>query len=422
MRFLTWIPLFILLQFSLCGQEDPIIPEPGYLNIAVVDGDGAPIDDVQVKLNGIIQSANPPAVYEVIAELAQAVSVDAIGWTFSPADTTVTLAEAEELTLTFIGHSVFTIELTVLALDGEDTPIDGVTVFLNDQAQAGQTPLALTLNPDTPYTLSVAADGWNFTPTDSTIILEGGGDAELIFRGEQPSLHLVLLEDFSNTSCMPCPEADEAMWEAVGLASGPALPIAFHPNFPSPADPFLQYSFIMNLMRSQFFYGIFALPNVRVDGIPVETPSSSSVILAAIEARLTVEPSVEMAVTREHDGAEVTVSVEGQVLRDVPAGDWRLYLLLIETLVHFDDADNGQTEYRNTVRHVNGEETGISGALGEPVTLSQGGDFQGSVTFTPTYGESPDDVVESNLRAVAFIQNSTTLEILDAVIDATGGP
>jgi hypothetical protein len=428
MRFLTWIPLFILLQFSLCGQEDPVIPEPGYLGVAVVDGAGVPVPDVRVKLNGVTQLANPPAVYEVVAELAQTVSVSATGWGFTPSDTTVTLAEAEELSLTFIAHSVLTAELTVRALDGEDAPIGGVTVSLNGEAQAGEAPLALTLNPDTPYSLSVAAEGWNFTPADSTIMLEGGGEAELIFRGEQPSMHLVLLEDFSNTSCVPCPEADEAMWEAVGQASGMALPIAFHPRFPNPSDPFYLYSFFqnppwsLNTVRTEVFYEISALPNVRVDGLPVSTPSSSATILADIETRLAVEPSLEMVVTREHDGAEVTVAVEGQVLREVPDGDWRLYMILIETLVHYDGASNGQTEFRNTVRHLNGESNGSGQPQGEAVDLGLGSAFQSSVVFTPNYGESPGGVVESNLRAVAFVQNTTTFEILDAVIDATGGP
>ncbi len=428
MRFLTWIPLFILLQFSLCGQEDPVIPDPGYLSIVVLDEAGAPIPEVRVELNGATQSAAPPAVYEVVAEMAHTVSVSATGWSFLPIDSTVTLAEAEELELTFIGHSVLTAELTVRALDGEDEPIAGATVSLDGDPQPGEAPLTLVLNSDTPYSLSVAAEGWNFTPADSTVMLEGGDEAELIFRGEQPSLHLVLIEDFSNIGCGPCPEADEAVWEAVGQASGPALPIAFHPRFPNPGDPFYRYSFFINMpwslntVRAEVFYEIIQLPVVKVDGFSIGTPSSSADILEAIELRLADEPSLEMTVSREHDGAEVTVSVEGQVLREVEDGDWRLYMLLIETLVHFDGGSNGQTEFRNTVRHLNGEDNDPGEPQGDPISLDLGATFQGSVTFTPNYGESPTGVVESNLRAVAFVQNSSSFEILDAVIEATGGP
>jgi len=418
MRFWTWIPLFILLQFSLCGQQDPVIPDPGYLTVTAQDTEGTPILDVRIDLQEIEQAQNAPATFEVVAGLPQQVRVSKTGWVFAPVDTTVTLAEGEELELVFVGVNVQPGEVTVRAVDGEDAAIPGVTVSVDGEAEEGSAPLTVVMNPDVPFTLSVEASGWIFAPADTSITLDPGAETEVVFVGTALSAHLVLVEDFSNTGCGPCPAADEAMWEAVGQASGAAMPIAFHGRFPFPGDPFYLYNTVMNVVRSEMFYGIFALPNVRVDGVPMTAPSASEEILSAIESRLAVPPSIEFVVTREQAGPEVTVNVEGSVIGEVPADDWRIYLLLIETFVHYEEASNGQTEYRNTVRHVNGEEDAIASGLGESIDLSPGAEFSVSATFTPDFG----DVVAENLRAVVFVQNSNTFEILDAAVEVTGGP
>lgn len=414
MRFRTWIPVFFMLQFSLCGQEDPVIPDPGLLTVVAEDEAGASIPDARITLNGIAQVAGPPSTFEVEADAAQLVSVDKTGWIFAPADTSVTLAEAEELELVFRGENVLPGRLTVRAVDGDFEPLPGVTVIVDGEAQAGSAPVTITRNPNVPITVSAAKSSWAFTPADTSVVLAPDSENEIVFRGELLR-HLVLLEDFSNILCLPCPAADAAMWEAVGLATSPAVPIAWHPNFPSPSDPFFLYSPAMNNVRYASFYGIFSLPNVRVDGIAVSTPSNSGVILAAIEARLQVPPSLVMQVLRAQDGAAVTVSVTGKVLREVPEGDWRIYLGLLETLVHYEGAPNGQTEYRNTVRHATGEGSPV---LGEAIDLPTGAEFVKEVTFTPDFGV----VVAENLRAFVFVQNSNTFEILDAAVEVSGGP
>ena len=344
MRLLSLFPLFILLQFSLCGQKDPVLTErdaPGQLTVLAQEADGGAIDGVAISIGGLLQAQTAPATFELPAEAPLTVGVAKEGWTFTPGELTVTLASDEERTVTFVGEAAAT--------------------------------------------------------------------------------RLVLLEDFSNTGCVPCPAADEAMWTAVGAASGTAMPIAWHPNFPAPSDPFFLYNILLghyaNDGSRNSFYGISQLPHIRVDGEAVGVPSDAVEIGQLIEARLALEPTLEMTVAHSVAGAEVTVSAEGTVLRAPPAGNWRLYLVLIENYVEFD-APNGQTDYRNTVRHVNGEDAGFNHPLGEPVTLSTGGTFSGSVTFTPDF-----DVVDvDDLRAVVFVQDSDSKLILDAAVEATGGP
>ncbi len=345
MRLFSWLPLFFLLQYSVCGQQDPIEPagttEPGLLTVLAEELGGQPIEGVAITLAGLLQTETAPATFELSPGVLIAVSVAREGYEFSPADTSITLSEGRADTLRF--------------------------------------------------------------------------------RGAAAAQRIVLVEDFSNTGCVPCPAADEAMWAAVAAATGPAYPLAWHPNFPAPQDPFFLYNPVLghygNTGSRNSFYSISQLPHIRVDGVPVSVPSSESAIATLIAEKLALAASLELSVTRSEQGGQVTVSAQGRVLRAPAGGSWRIYLVLVETLVHFD-APNGQTEFRNTVRHVNGEAGGFGSPLGEPVSLAPGAEFGAQATFAPNFGA----VAAENLRAVVFVQDSDSKLILDAAIEAPGGP
>ncbi len=113
-------------------------------------------------------------------------------------------------------------------------------------------------------------------------------------------------------------------------------------------------------------------------------------------------------------GDEFTITVTGNTLIDPGAGEWRIYLLLYETVVDLENpGSNGQTEFRNSVRYVNftGE------VMGEAVDLDPCASFGATAVF------EVDDaiVVPANLRALAFIQNSEDGEILDSAVFENGG-
>ncbi|MDP6418833.1 MAG: DUF1223 domain-containing protein [Candidatus Krumholzibacteria bacterium] len=294
---------------------------------------------------------------------------------------------------------------------------EGASLRVAGNLQEGTIPLQLELPGGESYLFALEQDGFLFSPAETSLSLHAGSHDTLTFLAEElpeEVQRLVIIEDFSNTDCSTCPQADEALWEAVEVISGEVLPLAFHVFWPQWGDPFYQYNPAMQNQRYQF-YGISSAPNIRVDGAVVGDPFDSDAIRAAAEYRLLAEPSLSLQVESHSSESEITVSAEGEVLLDPGAGAWRLYLLLYETHVEYA-ADNGQTEFLNSVRHVNSE----SGALGIPISLNVGESFSALVVFTPDFNEVNPD----SLRAAAFVQSSSGDQlILDAAMeDNSGGP
>ncbi|GAB4177162.1 MAG: hypothetical protein Kow00108_12680 [Calditrichia bacterium] len=78
--------------------------------------------------------------------------------------------------------------------------------------------------------------------------------------------NVVLLEHFSNTGCPPCPEADATIHRVMQeLDSIEIAAVSYHPDFPSPSDPFYLYDpgFIGERVD---YYRIFSTPSVILEG------------------------------------------------------------------------------------------------------------------------------------------------------------
>ncbi len=165
MRFWSCIPLFILLQYSVCGQKAPTPPPP-----------------VEEAETGIISA---------------------------------------------------------IVTDGDENPIDGVTIWINGEAM-GDAGDAIELPIDVDLVVVPEKEGWAFCPSTIVVVLEQGDELDLDFLSEQLMLKGVVVEDFTNTACLGCPEADEALWAAVGelAVDAPINPISWHGRFPNPGDPF----------------------------------------------------------------------------------------------------------------------------------------------------------------------------------------
>jgi hypothetical protein len=418
MRLFSWLPLFFLLQYSVCGQQDPVPIEPGSLTVEAQDAAGAPIADVLINLSGTPQTETAPGTFAVDPGLPITVAVARANYAFSPAEQTVTLSPGEADTLVFVG-SGDPGQLTVLAEGPGGLPIAGVSVLIDGVEQVQAAPATIPLVPEHSYLVSVTHTDWTFAPVDTTVSLSAGHVDTLRFRGSELQRRLVIVEDFTNISCTGCPEADEAVWTAVAAASGEVLPLFYHTWWPAFSDPFFLYTLQNNAQLNPelahqrvSFYDLQNAPRVSVDGIKTTSDFDSEVIRAAIEAGLAQAPMLAMTV--DYAGGASPVEVSGQVLGTPGAGPWRLNVMIYETEVVLPQGGgNGQTVFHNTVRHANA----ASGAMGVPVDLVPGGTFETSFAFTPGAA-----VVLDNLRAVAFVQNSDTKIILDAAIVAPGGP
>ena len=338
MRFLSFLPLFILLQYSVCGQEAPTLTETS--------------DD----------SAS----------------------------------------------------VSALILGADELPVAGVVIFVNGVA-AGAAGEALNLPLGVELHIAPAREGWTFCPEEIVLTLAAEGELEVEFEATELRFRGVIVEDFTNISCPGCPQADEALWAAREALGGRILPIAWHGSWPNPGDPFLNFNRVANLKRVDDFYGLLTLPQVFVNGSAVSDPLRSDLIQGAMAAQRALLSPVSLELTLSVTGDDYRLDATGTTHFDPGGGDWRLYLILYETLVVLEQGGgNGQTEFRNTVRYVNLE----GDLLGKPVELDPCVSFSASATFTVDDGV----VAPANLRALAFIQNSDGGEILDFADSENGGP
>ena len=410
-RWLSVLPIVFFLQVNTCGQVNPEPLEPGQLTVEVVDGQEASLSAAAIFIDGVEQDSGPPADFELEALVSYEVSVYLEGWTFSPESRTVMLAPGQQHIETFTGTQEIA-ELTVQAVDLFGEPVEGPVLLVNGVEQDPALPGVYTVGAGLELTLSLDFGRWAFEPAETTVVLSPDSEVELTFRGMDLE-RIILIEDFTNSSCIGCPLADAAVWGAVESATGTAVPVAWHLYWPDNRDPFYLYNPIPIQMRHVDYGGFGPLPAIFVEGQAIATASDQAEILAAIEAGLAQDRRVAMKLAGAWDGGTWNLQLDGVVNEDPGAGPWRAYIIVYETEVEWTGGN--LDEWRHPFRHINGE-TGET--LGEAVTLTAGEGFTVSASFTPDAGQT----IAENLRAIAFIQHDGSREILDAVLESTGGP
>ncbi len=420
-HWLTVLPFLFLLQISFCGQQEV---DSALLTIEVKDDLGEPLTEAVVLLNGSVLDLPPPITLELDPWISHRIEVQEIsGWVFLPGSHELTLRPGSEQTLVFEGSSLTGL-LNVSTVDLWDGELTGAEILVDGSPQGLTTPAQITLPAGRDLELSVQLDGWSYDPGSIMVNLESGGEESVEFEGHR-STRVVLGEDFNNTNCPGCPEAEEALWQAKGNASGDVFPLSWHLFWPALFDPFYQYNIEANKERWVFYggYDFINLPAIFVDGEAVSDPQSSQEILDACEARLLGSPKLAMRVHSEREVDEVTVFVDGKVLADYGAGSWRIYYGLAEADVEEEDGGNGQTHFQNVVRHLNGvdgyvADHGETPSIGEVFDVAVGEFFDFEITFTPDFG-----VVDANeLLAFVFVQAEGSREVLDAAYETHGGP
>ncbi|MBC8367240.1 hypothetical protein H8E52_07515 [bacterium] len=424
-RWLTVLPFLFLLQISFCGQQDL---DTALLTIDVRDDQGEVLAEAVILLNGEIVDLALPITLELDPWISHRLEIaDLSGWIFLPNSMDLTLEPGSEQSVVFEGSSL-TGNLTISSGDLWDGPLPGAEIWVDGSSQSVQTPAVLTLPAGRDLEISVTLDGFDYDPSSIIVNLESGGEASAHFEGVR-NTRVVLAEDYSNTACLGCPEAEEALWLAKSQASGEILPLSCHLFWPAQFDPFYQYNIEVNLERWLFYGGtsFLNLPTIFVDGSAVSDPQDSQIILDDYEARLALAPKLALRVTKSEAGGDYTVTVDGKVLSLIGAGPWRIYYGLAESETELEeDGGNGQTHFQNVVRHMNGVDGEYDHdyngdpppSLGEAFAVNVGELFNFSTVFTPDLGQVNAD----HLFAFVFVQAEGSREVLDAAQETHGGP
>ena len=225
----------------------------------------------------------------------------------------------------------------------------------------------------------------------------------------------VLLEHFTNSNCSVCKSKNPAFYSLIGQAqyADDVHHIAYHPPVPYVACVFYQANKPENSGRSAI-YGITGTPRLALNG---ELISANGPLLpeATLQSKLNQTSAVALQVTETGTGAERLVNIDIHTLGSVPAGNYKLYVALVEK-VRNQTTPNGETVHHDVFRKML---PNLDGLVYTPAAVGQKVSFPLSYTINPAW-------TADQMYVVAFLQNPVTKAVLnsgtkfDAVVSGAG--
>jgi hypothetical protein len=217
----------------------------------------------------------------------------------------------------------------------------------------------------------------------------------------------VLVEMFTNTSCIPCVNANrylDDIHHRLGITSNDSRVIILRGHttlFPN--DPFYLHNVGDNDARMNYYDAASVNPRVFLMGVNLFGYNATS-WTNKINARLLISNTYAIAITNTYDSTARTGSVSVKVtqISGSSVSDLVLHLALAENGIHYS-APNGETEFENTLRDL------ITPGAGETLNLSAGG----SATLNYNYTVH-SAVNHNNAELIAFIQDVSSKEVFAA--------
>jgi hypothetical protein len=276
--------------------------------------------------------------------------------------------------------------------------IDGATIYLDNVSTNKLTPDTIAA---TAGMHAIRLEMHGMIPVSASVVVVGDSVTAIhLALGTAAAARVVLLEDFSNVSCIPCVTSDLILRALVGgtYSRSRVVALKYATNFPAPNDPF--YAAAQTLCDSRMsFYNILFAPTLIVDGVRRPTPTDSVAIKDSINASLNAPPKFSVTVTKALAGNIYSTEVVVRVL-DTAGVDFSTLVLqttIVEQEVSFatPPGANGETVFRDVVRAM------LPAASGEQMpVLPPGGQavFQRQTTVASGWNAS-------SLQSVAFLQH-----------------
>ncbi|MCP4548251.1 MAG: hypothetical protein GY835_17460 [bacterium] len=204
MRFWTVIPLFLLMNFAFCGQEEP--PQPNILDVTAETSSGELIESttLTVDVDVYVMSDIAPASFSIPANRTATISAARTFWSFTPADTTIALGEEQELELTFTGLDPDLLEINCTdAESGGAVPAEFTITLADESVQLSGATAQIELPLTRTFSLHSEKLGWELVPADTTFTLDGATTDIINVRATQvnaPATLHVTAEDGSGAA------------------------------------------------------------------------------------------------------------------------------------------------------------------------------------------------------------------------------
>ncbi len=221
----------------------------------------------------------------------------------------------------------------------------------------------------------------------------------------------VVMEHFTQASCGPCASQNPG-FETNILTPNPdkVHHIAFHTSWPG-VDPMYNANTAMPDARV-IYYNVTGVPSIIMNGNQ-KTGQPGAFSQADVDNQFSESSPIKVSVNDVAVGINHTVTVTVLTVGVVPSGSYVMRLCVVENPIDYTSApgNNGETHFPNVARLM------LPSDAGDPIASFPA--IGNTATFTYTYAEDPSWVA-SNIKAIAYVQNNTTKEVIQS--GAMGDP
>ncbi len=383
-----------LLVLAVACEDDPVGPMYGRIDLSGWVGDVA-ISGPAVVLDGAPTGLQLPAILSHLALGRHVVGLDVQGFESDPREAVVGLdhGETEKVQFQLIApqNSGF------LWVRSQPT---GATVVVDELSTVELTPALLALTTGS-HTVTVQKAGYTVEPSDpQSVLVPEGGVVEVSFTltpgNGGATTRVVLAELFTATWCEYCPYSEEAIDRlADEYGAGLLAVVHYHPTIGG--DPF---GTTETRARGDWYECWAELPQIYFDGVVNLQHSFEATYndyKAVVDSRLSVAANLKLDLDAAIDGDSLRVSVDITPVGQLSGDSVVCHVAVWEDNLDFS-APNGQTHFRYTVR----------GMLPPwDVTLVGPENRDWGMALDPLWKTA-------DLGVVAFVQNMTTKEVLQA--------
>ncbi len=161
----------------------------------------------------------------------------------------------------------------------------------------------------------------------------------------QQAKKYVLFEHFTNTGCGPCASQNPVFRKFYEKNTDRAHHIAFHPWWPSAADPMYLYNKDENKEITQY-YGVSGVPDMYANGKRIGSPINAN------EGMLSEAGNSPLKIIVGQETGEDSISaiVRVKSFDELEPGNYIIRVAIVEKLIYFNGAPNGEKEFPDVFR------------------------------------------------------------------------
>lgn len=296
-----------------------------------------------------------------------------------------------------------------------DSAPAGAAIWLDGNDTGLTTPDTLRDVTAGSHVVRLQLEGWSVDPESLVVDVSPASAAQASFALSQivtAPPKVVLLEGFSNVSCIGCPDMAATLHDVMGTAGyglDRLLLIKYSVNWPQPSDPhFVANPGDNNARLSVYQSQILGVPVLFADGVRAHDgtalPPDSGALRALVDRSSQADPGFGISVDAHLTVGAVTATVTLAAVRSVVDPEARLHIALVESSIQYASppGNQGETEFHWIMRD-------FTTAAAAPLPLAAGAPAEFVVQLTRN-----DAWAAARLGIVAFVQNVQTRAVLQA--------